>query len=37
MLHLPALGAELTILSEEQAKYIDVSVTGPFKHDEYRY
>jgi adenosylhomocysteinase len=36
-LHLPALGAELTELSTEQADYIDVKVAGPFKHEEYRY
>lgn len=31
-LHLPALGAELTDLSQNQADYIDVSVAGPYKH-----
>lgn len=36
-LHLPALGAELTSLSKEQADYIDVKVDGPYKHEEYRY
>ena len=36
-LHLPSLGAELTILSKDQAEYIDVSVEGPYKHSEYRY
>ena len=36
-LHLPALGAELTVLSEEQADYIDVKTVGPFKHEHYRY
>merc|ERR1712151_1068153 len=36
-LHLPALGAELTELSKEQADYIGVPVTGPFKPDTYRY
>ena len=36
-LHLPALGAELTPLSTEQADYIDVKVSGPFKKLEYRY
>ena len=36
-LHLPALGAELTSLSNEQADYIDVQVSGPYKHAEYRY
>jgi adenosylhomocysteinase len=36
-LHLPALGAELTVLSEKQAEYIGVTVEGPFKKDTYRY
>merc|ERR1712203_812561 len=36
-LHLPALGAELTVLSQEQADYINVPVKGPYKHNEYRY
>merc|ERR1712222_35581 len=36
-LHIPALGAELTKLSQEQADYIGVKVTGPFKGDLYRY
>ena len=36
-LHLSALNAELTDLSQEQADYIDVKVTGPFKHELYRY
>ena len=36
-LHLPALGAELTELRKEQADYIDVQVSGPFKHEDYRY
>merc|ERR1712151_1019630 len=36
-LHLPALGAHLTTLSKEQADYIDVKTTGPFKPDTYRY
>merc|ERR1712187_299086 len=36
-LHLPALGAELTTLSQEQADYIGVKVNGPFKGDTYRY
>merc|ERR1712018_117659 len=36
-LHLPALGAELTELSKEQADYIGVKVEGPFKGDSYRY
>jgi len=36
-LHLSALNAELTDLSQEQADYIDVKVAGPFKHELYRY
>merc|ERR1719242_3012203 len=36
-LHLPALGAELTKLTKEQADYIGVKVGGPFKGDTYRY
>merc|ERR1719464_897068 len=35
--HLPALNAELTPLSANQAKYIDVPQAGPFKKPEYRY
>merc|ERR1712043_152361 len=34
-LHLDSLGAKLTVLSEEQAEYIGVSVDGPFKPDTY--
>jgi len=36
-LHLDALGAELSTLSDEQAKYIGVSKEGPFKKLDYRY
>merc|ERR1711937_527825 len=36
-LHLPALGAEMTALSQEQADYIGVKVGGPYKPDTYRY
>merc|ERR1712233_283478 len=36
-LHLPALGAELTTLTKEQADYIGVKSEGPFKPDTYRY
>merc|ERR1711972_756734 len=36
-LHLPALGAELTVLSQKQAEYIGVPVDGPYKPDTYRY
>ena len=30
-LHLPKLGAKLTILTDEQAAYINVPTNGPFK------
>ena len=36
-LHLSKIGAKLTILSAEQADYINVPIEGPFKNDEYRY
>merc|ERR1712242_569667 len=36
-LHLPALGAELTVLSKDQADYIGHAVEGPYKPDTYRY
>lgn len=36
-LHLEKLGAKLTILSAEQAEYIGVPATGPFKSEHYRY
>jgi adenosylhomocysteinase len=36
-LHLGALGVRLTQLSEEQAAYIGVPVSGPYKPDHYRY
>jgi adenosylhomocysteinase len=36
-LHLEKLGAKLTVLTQEQADYIGVSVDGPFKNDAYRY
>merc|ERR1711904_680031 len=36
-LHLPALGAQLTTLTQEQADYIGVKVEGPYKSDTYRY
>jgi len=36
-LHLGKLGAKLTQLSEEQAKYLGLKVEGPFKPDHYRY
>ena len=36
-LQLKTLNAELTTLTEAQAKYIGVSVDGPYKADHYRY
>jgi adenosylhomocysteinase len=36
-LHLEKLGVELTKLSAEQASYIGVDQSGPFKSDLYRY
>ncbi|HET8837610.1 MAG TPA: adenosylhomocysteinase [Flavobacteriaceae bacterium] len=36
-LHLGRIGAELTELNEEQARYIGVEVKGPFKPEYYRY
>lgn len=36
-LHLPALGVQLTRLTDEQAAYIGVPVDGPYKLDHYRY
>ncbi|MFN5181858.1 MAG: adenosylhomocysteinase [Bacteroidota bacterium] len=37
MLHLGKLGAELDVLSDDQAKYIGIPVNGPFKSEQYRY
>lgn len=36
-LQLSKLGAKLTVLSDEQAAYIGVAKTGPYKPDTYRY
>ena len=36
-LHLSKIGANLEELTEEQAAYIGVPITGPYKSDEYRY
>jgi adenosylhomocysteinase len=36
-LHLPALGAQLTQLTKEQADYIGVKPEGPYKGEFYRY
>ena len=36
-LHLAKVGAELTKLTPKQSEYIGAPVSGPFKHDLYRY
>ena len=36
-LHLDKLGVELSELTQEQADYLGLKVTGPFKPDTYRY
>lgn len=36
-LHLEQIGAKLTTLSKDQAKYIGVDVEGPYKPNTYRY
>ena len=36
-LHLEALGVKLTKLNDEQAEYIGVDPSGPFKPEHYRY
>ncbi|HIF20984.1 MAG TPA: adenosylhomocysteinase [Gemmatimonadetes bacterium] len=36
-LHLDKLGAKLTVLSDEQAAYINVPKDGPYKPEYYRY
>jgi adenosylhomocysteinase len=36
-LHLQKLGVKLTKLTEKQADYINVDVSGPFKTDNYKY
>jgi adenosylhomocysteinase len=36
-LHLSKIGVELEELTAEQAAYIGVPITGPYKSDEYRY
>ena len=37
ILHLGKVGAKLTKMSKEQADYISVKPSGPFKPDTYRY
>ena len=36
-LHLERMGAQLTLLNNEQAEYIGVSTNGPYKAEYYRY
>jgi adenosylhomocysteinase len=36
-LHLAKIGVELEVLDQDQADYIGVPVSGPFKSDAYRY
>jgi adenosylhomocysteinase len=36
-LHLAKVGADLEVLSNDQADYIGVNVNGPFKAEQYRY
>ncbi len=36
-LHLDKLGAKLTVLTDEQSKYLGVPTSGPYKPDTYRY
>lgn len=36
-LHLGALGVELTVLSDDQAEYLDIDAAGPYKPEHYRY
>jgi len=36
-LHLDKIGAKLTVLTDEQAKYIGVKQTGPYKPSGYKY
>ena len=36
-LHLKKLGVELEVLTQDQAKYINVKKEGPYKPDYYRY
>jgi adenosylhomocysteinase len=37
ILQLQNLNAELTVLTDQQANYIGVSKSGPFKPNHYRY
>ena len=37
LLHLEKVGAKLSTLTKEQADYISINVSGPYKSDAYRY
>jgi adenosylhomocysteinase len=37
LLHLEKVGAKLTKLTKNQADYLGVSLSGPFKAEHYRY
>jgi len=36
-LHLEKIGVKLTVLTKEQADYLDIPVEGPYKPEHYRY
>ncbi len=36
-LHLGRIGAKLTVMTEEQQRYLGIAADGPFKPDHYRY
>jgi adenosylhomocysteinase len=36
-LHLKKLGAELSVMTEEQCRYVGLDIDGPYKPDHYRY
>jgi adenosylhomocysteinase len=36
-LHLAHLGVELTVMTDDQSRYLGVPVEGPYKSDHYRY
>jgi adenosylhomocysteinase len=35
--HLDALGVRLTVLTPEQAEYLDMPIDGPYKPTHYKY
>ncbi|MBT3450466.1 adenosylhomocysteinase, partial [archaeon] len=36
-LHLSKLGVEIDVLTDKQAKYLDINKEGPYKPEHYRY